>query len=63
MTPGRSVRLAPTSARVCAKLFEIARASRTGVAISVMGLLWKEAKSDAPASISVTSVRCRTRSA
>src|SRR5258708_8530781 len=48
VTPGRMVRLAPTSARVCAKLFEIARASRSGVAgsviVSVMG-----AGADAPA--------------
>ena len=36
VSPVRSVRLAPTSARVCAKVFEIARASRSGVAGSVI---------------------------
>src|SRR5271163_2364420 len=36
VTPGRKVRFAPTSARVCAKLFEIARASKSGLPGSVI---------------------------
>src|ERR1700733_5163024 len=50
VTPGRNVRLAPTSARVCAKLFEIARASRSGLPGSVIVWLRTEAGADAPAS-------------
>src|ERR1700742_1808562 len=49
VTPGRKVRLAPTSARVCAKLFEIARASRSGVDGSVIVSVMREAGADAPA--------------
>ena len=36
VTPGRKVICASTSARVCAKLFEIARASRSGIGGSVI---------------------------
>src|SRR6202012_1634279 len=49
VTPGRKVRFAPTSARVCAKLFEIARASSSGAAGSVIVWLGREASADAPA--------------
>src|ERR1700727_2199054 len=48
VTPGRRVRFAPTSARVCAKLFEIARASRSGAAGSVIVWLGRGTSADAP---------------
>ena len=63
VAPGRSVRLAPTSARVCAKLFEIARASERSRRVYHRLALDAGRRSRAGLYLCLLAVRWRTRSA